>query len=177
VVLVRGEGVGQVLGSSLMARSKPEASERVFPPQLRPGDLVTDEHGHEWQVVRVAAYQQGKMHEVRMHKPGDPATTWTDSWSAHERVTVKRRRPGGEAATRPTVSRTELVVRDGDGQLVYRLTLPCDPVADPGYLEALVAGQRVAAIACERPGTAQVFYAKSLDELREWAEKVRGAPR
>jgi hypothetical protein len=66
------------------------------------------------------------------------------------------------------------VVRDGDGQLVYRFTLPCDPVADPDYLAALVAGQRVAAIACERAGTAQVFYAKSLGELREWAARVRG---
>ena len=64
---------------------------------------------------------------------------------------------------------TELVVRDGDGKLVYRFTLPCDPVADPTYLAALVAGERVAAIACERPGTAQVFYARTLDELRERA--------
>jgi hypothetical protein len=52
-------------------------------------------------------------------------------------------------------------------------TLPCDPVADPDYLKALVAGEQVAAIACERPGSAQVAYAKSLDELRAWAEKVR----
>jgi hypothetical protein len=70
-------------------------------------------------------------------------------------------------------TRTELVVRDGDGRLVYRFTLPCDPIADPDYLLALVAGQRVAAIACERQGSAQVFYARTLDELREWAEGVR----
>jgi hypothetical protein len=47
----------------------------------------------------------------------------------------------------PTASatRTELLVRDGDGKLVYRFTLPCDLVADPDYLKALVAGQQVAA--------------------------------
>jgi hypothetical protein len=78
-------------------------------------------------------------------------------------------------ATRATVStRTELLVRDGDGRLVYRFTLPCDPVADPAYLNALASGESVAAIACERPGSAKVFYAKTLDELRAWAEKVRG---
>jgi hypothetical protein len=61
---------------------------------------------------------------------------------------------------------TELIVRDGNGKLVYRLTLPCDPVADSDYLTALVAGQQVNAIACEGPGTAQVFYAKTRDEVR-----------
>jgi hypothetical protein len=45
-----------------------------------------------------------------------------------------------------------------------------DPVAD---LAALVAGQQVSTIACERPGSAQVFYARTLDELREWAEEAR----
>jgi hypothetical protein len=44
----------------------------------------------------------------------------------------------------------------------------------PTFLAALVAGKRVNAIACERPGTAQVFYARTLDEVSEWAEKVRG---
>jgi hypothetical protein len=47
--------------------------------------------------------------------------------------------------------------------------------AERGYLAALVAGEQVAAIGCERPGSAQVFYARSIDELRKWAEK--GAPR
>jgi hypothetical protein len=31
----------------------------------------------------------------------------------------------------------------------------------------------VSAIACERSGDAKVFYAKTLDELRAWAERVR----
>jgi hypothetical protein len=40
-------------------------------------------------------------------------------------------------------------------------------------IAALVAGQQVAAIACERSGEAKVFYARSLDEVKAWAEKVR----
>jgi hypothetical protein len=56
---------------------------------------------------------------------------------------------------------------------VHRFALPCDPVADPAYLKALVAGEQVSAIACERSGDAKVFYAKSLDELRAWAEGAR----
>jgi hypothetical protein len=43
-----------------------------------------------------------------------------------------------------------------------------------GHLAALVTGKQVSAIACERPGTAHVFYAKTLDELRGWAARVRG---
>jgi hypothetical protein len=54
------------------------------------------------------------------------------------------------------------------------LTLPCDPIEDAAYLAALVAGKQVSAIARERPGNAQIFYARSLDELREWAARVRG---
>jgi hypothetical protein len=97
---------------------------------------------------------------------------------AHERVAVKRQRPGSEAAaTKATAStRTELLVRDGDGRLVYRLTLPCDPVANPAYLKALVAGEQLSAIACERPGDAKVAYAKTLDEVLAWAEEARKGP-
>jgi hypothetical protein len=122
--------------------------------------------GDEWEVVGYpSVYNQGKMHQVRVQKPGDPSTKSMNYWAAHERVTVKERRPGGEStATAP--GRTELLIRDGDGRLVYRVTLPCDPVADPAYLKALVAGQQVSAIACERPGDAKV-------ELRTWADKMR----
>jgi hypothetical protein len=67
---------------------------------------------------------------------------------------------GGEAGA---TASTELVIRDSDGKLVYCFTLPCDPIPDPAYLAALVNGQKVSAIACERPGTAQMFYARTLD--------------
>jgi hypothetical protein len=155
--------------------AQPEAL-RLLPFELRPGDCVTDGQGVEWEVIgNPTVYQQGKSHQVRVQKPGDPSIKTINFYSAHERVTVKRGRPGGEVtATRATVStRTELLVRDGDGKLVYRLTLPCDPVADPSYFAALVAGEQVAAIACERPGTAHVFYARSIDELKAWAARVR----
>jgi hypothetical protein len=154
----------------------PQTPESVFPHQLRPGDIVTDDRGQEWEVVGYpSVYNQGKSHQVRVQKPGDPSTKSSNFYPAHVRVAVKRQRPGGEVvATKATVStRTELLVRDGDGKLVYRLTLPCDPIEDTTYLAALVAGEQVAAIACERPGDAKVFYARSLDELRAWAEKVR----
>jgi hypothetical protein len=39
---------------------------------------------------------------------------------------------------------------------------------------ALVAGEHVSAIACERLGTAQVYYARTLDEMKAWAARVRG---
>jgi hypothetical protein len=158
-----------------MEREQKSAS--VFPHQLRPGDIVTDDRGHEWEVIGYpSAYNQGKSHQVRVQKPGDPSTKSSTFYPAHERVAVQRQRPGSEAAaTKATASpRTELVIRDGDGRLVYRFTLPCDPVQDPAYLKALVAGEHVSPIACERPGDAKVFYARSLDELRAWAEKVRG---
>jgi hypothetical protein len=90
------------------------------------------------------------MHHVRVQKPGNPGLKSINFYPAHARVAVKPRGQAGEAAPRST--RTELVVRDGDGKLIYRLTLPCDPVADPAYLKALVAGQEVSAIACERSG-------------------------
>ena len=61
----------------------------------------------------------------------------------------------------------------GDGKLVYRFTLPRDPIADIEYLSALVNGHQVAAIACERSEDAKVFYVRTLDELRAWAERVR----
>jgi hypothetical protein len=74
-----------------------------------------------------------------------------------------------------TAGGSELIVRDSDGRLVYRRTLQCDPVQDTAYVATLVTGKQVSAIACERPGTAQVFYAKTLDELRDWAARVRAA--
>jgi hypothetical protein len=64
----------------------------VFPSQLRPGDLVTDDQGAVWEVSRHSAfYQQGKTHVVRMHKPGDPSTVWQNIWPAHVRIAIRRR--------------------------------------------------------------------------------------
>jgi hypothetical protein len=124
-----------------MPEAQPEL--HVFTFGLRPGDRVTRADGDEWDVADPPeTYQGGKMVRVRLRKPGDTSVTDVEYWPAYQRVRVKRRRPGsGVVTTKATVStRTELVIRDGDGKLVYRLTLPCDPVVDPGYLAALVCG-------------------------------------
>jgi hypothetical protein len=77
---------------------------------------------------------------------------------------VERRRSDGEAAA------TRGPHRAGRRRRPARLPLDAaDPIEDTAYLAALVAGKQVSAIACERPGVAQVFCAKSLDEVREWA--------
>jgi hypothetical protein len=76
------------------ARPEPVAGEplRVFPSQLRPGDLVTDDQGAVWEVSRPASvYQAGKMHNVKMHKPGDPSIVWENIWPAHVRIAIRRR--------------------------------------------------------------------------------------
>jgi hypothetical protein len=65
---------------------------RVFPSQLRPGDLVIDDQGEVWEVSRPASvYQAGKMHNVKMHKPGDPSIVWENIWPAHVRIAIRRR--------------------------------------------------------------------------------------
>jgi hypothetical protein len=50
-----------------MAREQESAT--VFPHQLRPGDIVTDGQGIEWEVIgNPTVYQQGKSHQVRVQK-------------------------------------------------------------------------------------------------------------
>jgi hypothetical protein len=52
---------------------------QVFPSQLRPGDRYIDDQGKEREVVgHPSVYNQGKAHEVRFQKPGDPRTRWTN---------------------------------------------------------------------------------------------------
>jgi hypothetical protein len=64
------------------------------------------------------------MVRVRLRHPGDTSVPDVEYWPAYQRVAVRRQRPGREpAATRATVnSRTELLICDGDGKLVYRFT-------------------------------------------------------
>jgi hypothetical protein len=74
-------------------RPKPEAQPdelRVFPFELRAGDLVNAD-GREWQVVgHPSVYRQGKMVEVRLQKPGNESVTMAEHWAAHQRVRVRR---------------------------------------------------------------------------------------
>jgi hypothetical protein len=63
----------------------------LYPFELRAGDLVTDERGNGREIVgHPSAYNQGKMHRVRMQKPGDPSVMNIEYWPAHERVAVRR---------------------------------------------------------------------------------------
>jgi hypothetical protein len=121
---------------------------------------VTDDRGHEWEVIgHPAVYNQGKQHQVRVQKAGNPSTKSINLYPAHERVMVKPRGQGGGAAPRqgggaaPRPTRTELLVRDSDGKPVYRLTLPCDPVADPAYLKASWRASRSASSRASGRGT------------------------
>jgi hypothetical protein len=64
----------------------------VFPHQVRSGDIIIDKYGNEWEVVgHPAVYNQGKIHRVRLQKPGDPSVTSEEHWLAHQRVAVRRR--------------------------------------------------------------------------------------
>jgi hypothetical protein len=65
----------------------PPGTTRVFPSQLRVGDRLDDARG-EWEVAsRPHSTSGGKTVSVRVWKS---ATFEERSWSAYERVTVKR---------------------------------------------------------------------------------------
>jgi hypothetical protein len=82
-----------------MARSpkkpKPEEpaaspAESVLPMQLKAGDRFTDETG-EWEIVgRPYGTVGGKTVHARVRKVGEPAVTEERTWSAFERVKVRR---------------------------------------------------------------------------------------
>jgi hypothetical protein len=68
----------------------PPGTTRVFPSQLRVGDRLDDVRG-EWEVAsQPRSTSGGKTVSVRVWKPGGSATFEERSWSAYERVTVKR---------------------------------------------------------------------------------------
>jgi hypothetical protein len=58
--------------------------------ELRIGDRLTDETG-EWEVIgRPFATAGGKNAHARVRKVSQPEATDLRSWSAHERISVKR---------------------------------------------------------------------------------------
>jgi hypothetical protein len=115
----------------------------VFPHQLRLGDIVTDDQGHEWEVIGYpSVYNQGKSHQVRVKKlVGDHSIKSINFYSAHERVTVKRGRPGGEVAA--TTSRAPAVST--------RVPLPNQP-ATAGRDEGVEERPRAAVVAQDLVG-------------------------
>ena len=81
-----------------MAKPRPEkkpeppanATTRVPPMELRIGDRITDETG-EWEVIgHPFTTAGGKNAHARVRKVSQPDATDLRSWSAHERLTVKR---------------------------------------------------------------------------------------
>ena len=63
---------------------------RVLPMELQIGDRLSDETG-EWEVIgRAYTTGGGKNAHARLQLVGDPDVHEIRSWSAHERIVVKR---------------------------------------------------------------------------------------
>ena len=63
----------------------------VFPHQLRAGDIITDEHGDEWELMGRPAKSVGTQDFVTTIRRVDrPADMREERWRAHERVKVRR---------------------------------------------------------------------------------------
>ena len=83
-----------------MAKPKPKpekpapaapATTRVLPMELRIGDRLDGETGEEWEVIsRPYASAGGKLASAHVRRVGRSEVTDLRTWSAHERVTVKR---------------------------------------------------------------------------------------
>ncbi len=81
-----------------MAKPRPEkkpepaanATTRVLPMELKVGDHIMDETG-EWEVIgHPFTTAGGKNAHARVRKVSQPEATDLQSWSAHERISVKR---------------------------------------------------------------------------------------
>jgi hypothetical protein len=72
--------------------TKPEeAFPGLYPHELRAGDIVTDEHGDEWELMGRLAKSVGTQDFVTTIRHVDrPADMREERWRAHERVRVRR---------------------------------------------------------------------------------------
>jgi len=73
-------------------KSKPEPSptRRLLPMELQVGDRLADETG-EWEIIsRPYTSAAGKLASVHVRKIDQPEVTNLRTWSAHERISVKR---------------------------------------------------------------------------------------
>ena len=78
-----------------MARRRPEkkrepTDRRVLPMELQLRDRLTDETAESEIIGRPYTTNAGKDAHVRVKKVGQPEVTEIRTWSAHERVNVKR---------------------------------------------------------------------------------------
>jgi hypothetical protein len=71
-------------------RTAPPAASKILPMELRVGDHLTDETG-EWEVIgRPYTTAGGRTARVRVQRVGKPYDHHLRTWSAHERISVKR---------------------------------------------------------------------------------------
>jgi hypothetical protein len=69
---------------------KAAAARRVLPMELQAGDRLTDETA-EWEIIgRPYTTNMGKNAHVRVRRVDQPDVTDIRTWSAHERISVKR---------------------------------------------------------------------------------------
>jgi hypothetical protein len=84
-----------------MAKARPEkpekkpaaavpAERRVLPMELKAGDRLTDETGEYEVIGRPYTTNAGKDVHVRVTRVDNDEITMIRTWSAHERVAVKR---------------------------------------------------------------------------------------
>jgi hypothetical protein len=71
-------------------QSQPLAEQRVLPMQLPVGDRLGDASGEYEVIGRPYSTVVGKTVNVRVRHVDNPDVTMIRSWSAHERVAVKR---------------------------------------------------------------------------------------
>ena len=81
-----------------------EGALHVYPPQLRAGDIITDERGDEWELVGGATKVSGSLDFVatvrRVESTADsPVETREARWRAYERVKIRRPVPNEAPAT------------------------------------------------------------------------------
>jgi hypothetical protein len=78
-------------------KSKPPASEiptspaKKFPPELRAGDVIVDEHDDAWELLGRPTKVVGAQDLVTtMRRVDRPAEIREGRWKAHQRVRVRR---------------------------------------------------------------------------------------
>ena len=68
----------------------PQATRRVLPMELRIGDRLVDKTG-EWEIIGPLYRSSGSKNAgARVQKVGRADVTKIRTWSAHERISVKR---------------------------------------------------------------------------------------
>ena len=100
-----------------MARQRPEKepepappTRRVLPMELQVGDRFSDEAG-EWEVVgRPHTAAGGKIAHARVQRVDHPVTFDVRSWSANERISVRRATTEEGKAVMRLARRTALLV-------------------------------------------------------------------